>query len=182
MNKTSKIVLSVLFATLIGVLAMALSTASAAALVRIAAHPDLSFVDPDDDEKPIETVGIDVAADEGGLTILLTKEGEGALGDASVPCYNVDDLPEDALERIMPDAAACWLCVARPYPGGATFRLTSTAVADLIATAMRRLAEIGCEVGTCAPGEHEFCFTCAGSEFRAVFSADEGGTLVYLGR
>lgn len=182
MIKPSRILLRVLLAVLIGTVALALTTASAADLVRIGAHPEMSYVDPDDDDLPVEKVGIDLLFDAGGLTILSTNAGEGALGNAEVPCYDVEDLPEDAIERVMPDTAARWLCVARPYPGGGTFRLTSVNVVDLVATAMNRIAALGCQVGPSVPGAHEFSFTCGGNEFRAVCNADADGTLVDIGR
>jgi hypothetical protein len=165
---------------IVALLAIAGSTAWASHDVLITAGT-VSFKDSEDSKKAVATMGIDVSCD-GNPTVLLTDKGKGALGDATVPGYSVDDLPTDALARIAADDAARWVGVVVAYPGGVTFKIDTMQPMRLLATTMNRLEAVGCRLGTHAVGSNAFEFMSGDATYRAVFNGAEGGTLVYLGR
>jgi hypothetical protein len=158
---------------LVLIFAFATTTASATGHLRLTADPDVDFEDDD-----LDTVGIDFDFD-GDFLIVLRPEGEGALGDATVPGYNEDALPQNALENLDLDGCACFVDVVHKYPGGYTFRIDTMNRNEVRTKAMARLAEIGCDIEQV--GANVFRFTRDGISYRAVFNATEGGTLVYVG-
>jgi hypothetical protein len=160
--------------------AVLLTTAQAADYVRYASAPHMTYVDAEDDEKPLDKVGIDLAFD-GGLFVIVTTKGNGALGDAVVAKYSVDDLPENALEEKDLARCVCFIGVVADYPGGVTFEVEKVTVPQLVATLQARLAEIGFEVGDCPPGARSFCFERDGVTYRAVVNPSASGAMVYLG-
>jgi len=167
-----------LLAILIGLLAVSLSFVSAANGIRIAAEADLEFEDEDDD--PVETMGIRFEIDK-GIKVVVTNEDEGGVGDVFVPSFSVDALPENALEAYMLDRCVCSIGVVEPYPGGVIFVLEETSNPTAMSTLMAHLRSIGAEIGAMEASGHAFGFTADGVTYRAVFSADPHGTLVYLG-
>jgi hypothetical protein len=163
----------------VSALALLLSTAHAAHVVRIASAPDMVYVDAEDDEEPLEKVGIDLAYED-GLVVIVTSEGNGSLGNVPVASYGVDDLPINALEDHDLDRCATWIGVVTEYAGGVIFEVEDVSVASLASTLQARLADIGFEVAE-APNSRMFFFTRDGVTYRAVFQAEGEGTSVYLG-
>jgi hypothetical protein len=181
MNKPSWTQTRWIILLLVTALALLLSAAQAANVVRIASAPDMVYVDAKDDQKPLDKVGLDLAYED-GLVVVVTAKGKGALGDASVAKYGVDDLPVNALEDHDLDGCACWIEAVTEYAGGVTFEIADASVASLITTLRARLTEIGFEVGEGGPpGARMFFFTRDGVTYRAVLHAEADGTSVYLG-
>jgi hypothetical protein len=165
----------------VSALALLLSAALAANEVRIASAPDMVYVDAEDDQEPLDKVGLDLAYED-GLVVIVTAEGKGALGDVSVAEYGVDDLPINALEDHDIDRCATWIAAVTEYAGGVTFEVEDVRVASLVSTLKARLADIGFEVGEGGPpGARMFFFTRDGVTYRAVLHAEADGTSVYLG-
>ena len=154
--------------------------------VALASHPIRTlagaarFTDASDSKKSISTFGVDLTCN-GGPAVMLANKGAGPLGDAKVTGYSVDDLPKDALGRVRSDAAAAWVGVVRPYPGGVTFTIDSTQWNRVLVATMTRLAAVGCQIGMHAPDSNAFSFTTGGEQYRAVFNTSADGVLVYLG-
>jgi hypothetical protein len=162
----------------VSALALLLSAAQAAHGVRIASAPDMVYVDAEDDEEPLEKVGLDLVYDD-GLVVIVTAEGHGALGNVAVASYGVDDLPINALEDHDLDRCATWIGAVTEYAGGVIFEVEDVSVASLVSTLQARLVDIGFEVAEGAP--RMFFFTRDGVTYRAVFQAEGAGTSVYLG-
>lgn len=166
---------------LFAVLALTLSAAFAGPPVLILAG-DVAFEDASDSKKAITTMGISLTCEGGPAVVVLNKEGMGTLGDATVPGYAVDDLPTNALGDTLNDAAAAWVGVVTPYPGGITFVIDETWSARLMAIAMTALRSGGCTIADQGRTTNAFGFSSGGVDYRAVFNTAEGGTLVYLGQ
>jgi hypothetical protein len=166
--------------SLVAVVALVLSTTQAAGYVRIASAPDMAYVDAKDDQKPIKDVGLDLGYD-GGLVVMVTAKGGGALGNAKVAKYGVDDLPINALEDHDLDRCACWLGVVQEYLEGVTFEVDKATLASLVPALQGRLTQLGFTVDACAPGARAFHFTRDGVTYRAVLHPVGTGTRVYLG-
>jgi hypothetical protein len=165
----------------VSALALLLSAAQAANVVRIASAPDMVYVDAEDDQEPLESIGLDLAYED-GLVVIVTAEDEGALGNATIASYDVDDLPIDALEDHDLDRCATWIAAVTEYAGGVIFEVEDVGVASLVSTLQARLADIGFEVVEGAPpGARMFFFTRDGVTYRAVLHAEADGTSVYLG-
>jgi hypothetical protein len=162
------------------VLALTLSTA-------LAHHPVLvlagtaAFEDELDTDEAVTKMGVSLTCEYGPVAVVLHKEGAGALGDAAVPGYAVDDLPENVFGDMDRNAAAEWVGIATAYPGGFTFTIDDTSSARLIAAAMASLQNGGCTIADHGRTRNGFGYSSGGVDYRAVFSATEGGTLVYLG-
>lgn len=167
-----------LLAILIGLLAVSLSFASAANGIRIAADADLEFEDEDDEL--IETMGIRFEFDQ-GLKVVVTNEADSLVGDVFVPSFNVNALPENALEDYALDLCVCAIGVVQRYPGGVTFVLEETSNQKAMSTLMSYLQSIGAQIGAMEANGHAFGFTANGVGYRAVFGANPHGTLVFLG-
>jgi hypothetical protein len=167
-----------LLAILIGLLAVSLSFASAANGIRIGAAADLDF--EDDDDEIIETMGMRFAIDH-GLKLVVTNEDAGNIGDVYVPSFDVDGLPENALEDYELERCVCIIRVVDTYPGGVIFVLEETHNQKAMTTLMEHLAAIGAQVGEVEANGRAFGFEADGVAYRAVFTADPNGTLVYLG-
>ena len=164
--------------TLVALLtAIALFAASALALNPIGI--DCGTMPFDDDGDAVEKVGVDLALD-GGLVLVLTEEDEGTLGNVLVPSYDPDDLPEDAMERVVARRFLCRTCIAKREVNGLTFVLDDVNRAEAETTTLARLDAIGCTVGE-AFADHGYGLTCNGEALRVVFSARETGTQIYLG-
>ena len=133
----------------------------------------------DDDGDAVEKVGVDLALD-GGLVLVFTEEDEGTLGNVAVPSYDPDDLPEDAMERVVARRFLCRTCIAKREVNGLTFVLDDVNRAEAETTTLARLEAIGCTVGE-AFADHGYGLTCNGEALRVVFSARDTGTQVYLG-
>lgn len=165
----------------VSALALLLSSAQAANGVRIASAPDMVYVDAEDDQEPLEKVGLDLVYD-GGLVVIVTAEGKGALGDAAIASYGVDDLPINALEDHDLDRCAKWIAAVTEYSGGVIFEVEGVSVASLASTLQARLADLGFVVEEDAPpGGRMFFFTRDGVTYRAVLQAEAEGTSVYVG-
>jgi hypothetical protein len=181
MNKPSWTYARWIVLLFVSALALLLSVAQAANVVRIASAPDMVFVDAEDDEEPLEKVGLDLVYDD-GLVVIVTAEGKGALGNAAIASYAVDDMPLNALEEHDLDRCAKWIGAVTEYVGGVIFEVEDVSVASLASTLQARLVDIGFEVAEGAPpGGRIFFFTRDGVTYRAVFQAEAGGTSVYLG-
>lgn len=153
------------------VLAAALlaSAGLAAGSVRI----DASAVPFDDSPT---SVGVDLAWD-GDLVLVLGDEGSGALPDADITVAGT--LPTDALERTIPSEAIVRSDGPALVPGGLTLVHDVDRASELIGAYAERLQQLGFSVGEI--GQRGFDFRMGSNAYRAVFSADEGGVLVYLG-
>ena len=118
---------------------------------------------------------------DGGLKVVVTNEAASRIGDVYVPSFNVDALPENALEDYELERCVCSIKVIEPYPGGVIFVLEETHNQKAMTTLMEHLAAIGAQIGALEASGRAFGFTADGVAYRAVFSADANGTLVYLG-
>ena len=169
-------------AILIGLLALPLSTATAAHGLRIAAMADLEFEEEigDGQAKPIETMGIRIEL-VGGLRVVVTNEADSQVGDVHVPPFSAEALARNALDDVDLHTAVSGIGVVRAYPGGVTFVLEETHNQKAMATLMAHLRAIGAEVHAYEASGRAFGFTADGVTYRAVFNADPKGTLVYLG-
>lgn len=112
--------------------------------------------------------------------LVFVEEDAGTLGNAVVPRYDPDALPEDALERVVARRFLRQVCIATEVAQGLTFVIDDTPRATVESTTLARLEDIGCTVGD-AFAAHGFGLSCAGENLRAVFSTRGSGTQVYLG-
>jgi hypothetical protein len=167
-----------LLAILIALLAASVSFAFAASNVGFSTVSDLVFKDKDD--KIVKEMGIrlDLA---GGLTAVVTNKGGGRIGDVFVPTYSLDALPKNALDAYDLHAAVTGIGVVRAFPGGILFVLKEKHNQRAMSTLMTHLQSIGAQIGAVEASGRAFGFTSQGVAYRAVFSADAEGTLVYLG-
>lgn len=133
----------------------------------------------DDDGDAVEKVGVDLALD-GGLVLVLTEKDDGPLGNVLVPSYDPDDLPEDAMERVVARRFLCRTCIAKREVNGLTILIDGNNRAEVETSTLARLEAIGCTVGE-AFADHGYGLTCEGEALRVVFSARETGTQIYLG-
>ncbi len=171
-----------LLAILIGLLTFSLSFAVAANGIRISAEADLEFEEENDDgeDEIVETMGMRFEFD-GGLKVVVTNEAASRIGDVFVPAFDVDALPENALEDYELDRCVCSIKVVDDYPGGVIFVLEETHKQKVMTTLMEHLASIGAQIGETEASGRAFGFTADGVAYRAVVNADPNGTLVYLG-
>jgi hypothetical protein len=180
MQNTSRFIARPFVRIAAGVLLFA-SIALAANPIRIDCSA-MPFDDGTDDAgvlKPIDEVGVDLAYD-GGLIVVFTPEGDGALGNVLVPGYDAEAVPKDAMGRVLVQEFLCRSCIIRAVPDGMTFVLDDVVRPEAQATTLERLEAIGCTIGD-AFATHAFAFACGGETLRAVFSHVETGTQVYLG-
>ncbi|MDF1523457.1 MAG: hypothetical protein P1P87_11690 [Trueperaceae bacterium] len=133
----------------------------------------------DDDGDAVEKVGVDVALD-GGLVLVFTEEDDGPLGNVVVPSYDPDDLPEDALERVVARRCLCRTCIAKRETNGLTFVIDDATRAVVETATLARLEAIGCTIGD-AFADHGYAITCDGEALRVTFGTRATGTQVYLG-
>ena len=171
-----------LFAILIGLLAMSLSIATAAHDLRIAAVADLTLeeANSDGEDERVETMGIRIEL-AGGPRVVVTNEADSQVGDVHVPAFVEAALARNALDDVDLRAAIHGIGVVQAYPGGITFVLEESYNQKAMATLMAHLRSIGAQVHAYETSGRAFGFTAEGVAYRAVFSADANGTLVYLG-
>jgi hypothetical protein len=171
-----------LLAILIGLLTVSLSFALAANGIQIGAEAGLEFEEENDDgeDEIVETMGMRFAIDH-GLKLVVTNEDAGNIGDVYVPSFDVDGLPENALEDYEFERCLCIIRVVDTYPGGVIFVLEETHNQKAMTMLMEHLAAIGAQVGEVEANGRAFGFDADGVAYRAVFTADPNGTLVYLG-
>ena len=171
-----------LLAILIGLLAVSLSFAFAANGITISAEAGLEFEEENDDgeDEIVETMGIRFEID-GGLKVVVTNEDGGYIGDVFVPSFDVETLPENALEDYELERCLCSIKVIEPYQNGVIFVLEETSNPKAMSTLMAHLQDVGAQVGALEASGRAFGFTADGVAYRAVFNADPHGTLVYLG-
>jgi hypothetical protein len=171
-----------LLAILIGLLAVSLSFAFAANGIRISAEADLEFEEENDDgeDEIVETMGMRFEIDH-GLKLVVTNEDAGNIGDVYVPGFAEETLLKNALDDYALEECVCSIGVVEAYPGGVIFVLEETHNQKAMTTLMEHLAAIGAQIGAMEASGHAFGFTAEGAAYRAVFTADPNGTLVYLG-
>ena len=133
-----------LLAILIGLLAVSLSFASAANGITISAEAGLDFEEENDDgeDEIVETMGIRFEIDH-GLKVVVTNEDLGDIGDVFVPGFDVETLPENALEDYELERCLCSIRVIEPYQNGVIFVLEETSNTKAMSTLMAHLQTIG---------------------------------------
>jgi len=169
-----------LIALAIAVLALAFSAAFAIGEVGVTAVAGMTFKEKKDGvDKALTTVGIDLAIGS-RLEVVITLKGDGAVGDLKLAGYDIDALPENALGDLCMSNCLRYLDIVQDYPGGVTFTIDEINPEKVITNTMRRLAALGVMVHR-EPGARSLSFHASGRDYRAVFGAAPGGTLVYLG-
>lgn len=141
----------------------------------------MTYKDASDSKKAVTKVGVDFSCST-GLTVHMTDKGKGALGDATVTSFYIDNLPKNALNQVVEAEALVRIGLFTTYPDGVAFRVDNTRPAAVLASMARRLTAVGCDVSSPAAGSHAFAFRAGGETLRAVFNSGEGGTTVYVGR
>jgi hypothetical protein len=171
-----------LLAILIGLLSVSLSFAFAGHNLGVSAEAGLEFEEENDDgeDEIVETLGIRFELD-GGLQVTVTPEDAGHVGDVYVPAFAEETLTKNALDDYEVHAAIRGIGVVETYPGGVIFVLEETHNQKAMTTLMEHLAAIGAQVGEVEANGRAFGFDADGVAYRAVFSPDPNGTLVYLG-
>ena len=127
----------------------------------------------------VAAFGVDLAWD-GGLVLVLSEAGTGALGDMALSDHATDALPTDALGRILTGDAPRIVAPGLVEPGGFTFVQDASHVEDVVQAYAARLTELGFTVRRHA-GERTFTFANGEVAYRAVFGAVDGGVQVFLG-
>jgi len=171
-----------LLAILIGLLAASVSFAFAANKVTFGADSALIFEEEDDDgeDEIIEKMGMRIEL-SGGVRVVVTNKADSRIGDVFVPAYSVDALAKNALDDYDLAACVCSIGIIEAYQGGVLFVLKEKHNQKAMSTLMAHLRDIGAEIGALEASGRAFGFVSDGVAYRAVFSADAEGTLVYLG-
>lgn len=159
---------------------LAAGTALAHGPVLLTTH-GMTYKDASDSKKAVTKVGVDFVC-SAGLTVRMTDKGLGALGDATVSSFYIDNLPKNALDQVDATEALARIGFFTTYPGGVAFRVDDTRHTAVLERMAKRLTAIGCDVSAPAPGSNAFAFRAGGEMLRAVFNSGEGGTTVYVGR
>ncbi len=166
-----------LFVLAIAIITLALSAVFAKGEVGMTAAAGLTFKDSSD--KALTTVGIDIAFGP-RLEVVVTAKGKGALGDVKALAYDVDDIPKNAFGGLRIHECICLLGVIEEYPGGVIFTIDEVSPEKVITDTMKRLEALRVTVHR-EPGARSLSFRSNDIDYRAVFGAAPGGTLVYLG-
>jgi len=167
-----------LLAILIGLLAASVSIAFAKNSIDFGADANLSLKDAND--RAIEKMGMRIELGA-GVTVVVTNKADSRIGDVYVPSYSVDRLQENALEDYALNSCVCSIGIVKAYEGGVIFVLNEKHSQKAMSTLMTHLRSIGAQIGALEASGRAFGFTSEGVAYRAVFSADAEGTLVYLG-
>jgi len=164
----------------VAVLALAFSAAFAIGEVGVTAAAGMTFKEKKDGcDKALSTVGIDLAVGS-RLEVIVTLKGKGGVGDLKLAGYDIDGLPKNALGDLCLRNCLSYLGIVQDYPGGVVFTIDEVNPEKVITNTMRRLAALGVMVHR-EPGARSLSFRANDIDYRAVFGAAPGGTLVYLG-